>query len=216
MVLYHYIHCPFCIRVRLTLGLLGILNYQSRVLRYDDEQTPVQLSGEKMLPIFEFADKSRSNESLLIIQKLDTNNKLNSLEVVNNYSTNIAPLLKTIGENVHSLAMPYWAWTPEFDPDSRKYFQTKKELKRGSFKNLIKNQKNYIEQLNIILKDVENKLEPFYSSKSITLHDILIVSHLLGMYTVHEFQFSEKIHSYIQTVTKNCNFSYARSFWEEI
>ena len=42
--LYHYVHCPFCVRVRMILGFLQ-LPYQSIVLPYDDEVTPVSGYG---------------------------------------------------------------------------------------------------------------------------------------------------------------------------
>ena len=45
------------------------------VLPYDDETTPVNLTGVKMLPIIEI-DGETSNESLEIISKLDDKNKL--------------------------------------------------------------------------------------------------------------------------------------------
>jgi glutaredoxin 2 len=69
---YHYVHCPFCVRVRMTLGLLD-LPYESVVVSYDDEITPVKLTGTKMLPIMSI-DGKVMNESLDIMAKLDTGN----------------------------------------------------------------------------------------------------------------------------------------------
>src|SRR5690606_10180512 len=73
--LYHYVHCPYCVRVRMTLGFLGE-KYLSKVLPYDDEQTPVELTGTKMLPIWQRDDGSSMNESLDIIKELDRANKI--------------------------------------------------------------------------------------------------------------------------------------------
>ena len=61
MKLYHYVHCPFCVRVRMGLGYLGI-NFESIVLAYDDEKTPVKLTGKKMLPILVSDDGKAHNE----------------------------------------------------------------------------------------------------------------------------------------------------------
>ena len=40
--LYHYVHCPFCVRVRLALGFLNI-PFESHVIAYDDEEKVTEL-----------------------------------------------------------------------------------------------------------------------------------------------------------------------------
>ncbi|MFP5459556.1 MAG: glutathione S-transferase N-terminal domain-containing protein, partial [Bacteriovoracia bacterium] len=72
--LFHYVHCPYCVRVRLALGFLGT-SWESQVLSYDDEVTPVKLTGKKMLPIA-LIDDVPMNESLDIIRRLDTTGAL--------------------------------------------------------------------------------------------------------------------------------------------
>lgn len=127
MKLYHYVHCPFCVRVRFALGLLDI-PYESVVLPYNDESTPLNLTGVKMLPIWEDSSGKAINESLDIIRLVDSSAKIN-FDVYENFPEEIEELLSQIGKQVHSLAMPYWIWTPEFDQQSRSYFQQKKEVK---------------------------------------------------------------------------------------
>ena len=212
MKLYHYVHCPFCVRVRMALGYLKI-DYDSIVLAYDDEKTPLRMTGVKMLPIMEFSSTNIRNESLDIISILDKSNLL----ATNHTSTSIdeiETLLTKIGSNVHSLAMPYWIWTPEFDQKSREYFQTKKEKKRGPFKDLIPKQNEFIHKLNVICTELASNLRPFYKSEHITLFDIMIASHLWGMYIVPEFQFDQKIHSYLQVIKETCSFDYHGDFWK--
>jgi len=213
MKLYHYVHCPFCLRVRFSLGFLK-LNYESVVLPYDDEITPVKLTGKKMLPILEKADGSAMNESLDIIRYLDNKNLL-QYEAYQNNSTEIDSLLNEIGSNVHSLCMPYWIYTPEFNAVTRAYFQKKKEEKRGPFHLLIQNKEKYISALNITLLKVEQNLMPFYQSKQLTIVDIMLASHLWGMYIFPEFQFSEKMHRYLQSVKLACQFEYHQDFWKQ-
>lgn len=212
MKLYHYVHCPFCVRVRMALGYLKI-EYESIVLPYSDEQTPLNLTGVKMLPIMEFSPENIKNESLDIINLLDSKNSLNPKHISDTID-DIEGLLLKIGSNVHSLAMPYWIWTPEFDNESREYFQTKKEKKRGPFKDLIPMQKKFIKELNLIGNDLVSHLKPFYKSPTITLYDILIASHLWGMYIVPEFQFSLEIHNYLQLVKEKCSFDYHGDYWK--
>jgi len=210
--LYHYVHCPFCVRVRMALGYLNI-NYESKVLPYDDEQTPLKLIGKKMLPILTH-DNVATNESLDIIMLVD---KLNILKVSELIQTSafkdLENFLNRISGPVHSLAMPYWIFTPEFSESSRKYFQMKKEEKRGPFSELIKKQKDYISELTPLLNELENNLRPFYKSNVFSINDILIAAHLWGLYIVPEFQFSEKIHHYLQTIKHECRFNYHKDFW---
>lgn len=204
--LYHYVHCPFCIRVRMAFGYLN-LKYDSKVLPYDDEATPLRLTGKKMLPALE-VDGKTMNESLDIIKLIDKSNKLTYEP-----SEKLDQLLNALGSEVHSLAMPYWIWTPEFTPSAREYFQKKKELKRGPFKDLVKNREKFIKAIEPLLKQVEDDLQPFYQSKNFSINDILIASHIWGLYVVPEFQFSEKLHQYLQSVKQICRFDYHQDFW---
>jgi glutaredoxin 2 len=210
--LYHYVHCPFCIRVRMALGFLE-LPYESIVLPYDDEKTPVELTGKKMLPIA-VLDGTASNESLDIISLLDKNDRLKlSVTLYNNTFLELNALLNKWGEQIHNLAMPYWIWTPEFSPASRYYFQSKKEMKRGPFKELVQKRSLFEEKLQHDLEILKKELKPFYQSDKMTIYDILIASHLWGLYVVPEFQFSQELHNYLQKVKSLCHFDYHKDFW---
>lgn len=210
MKLYHYVHCPFCVRIRMVLGYLQ-QDFESIVLPYDDEKTPTDLMGVKMLPIMQIGNKT-SNESLDIISMLDNDNRLSTKEEVENYS-NLEPILNEFGSNVHSLAMPYWIWTKEFDENSREYFQKKKELKRGPFSKLVHNQKEFISGLNKSLEQHKDLFNKVVTKDTIKLNDILIASHLWGMYIVPEYQFEPTIHRYLQSVKTACNFHYHEDYW---
>lgn len=213
LTLFHYVHCPFCVRVRMALGLLK-LDYKSVVVPYNDEETPVRLTGTKMLPIMSIAGKPM-NESLDIIAALDKDHSLKVKEFEKSDAFKaLNELLNKLGSNVHNLAMPYWIYTPEFNTESRAYFQKKKEQKRGPFKNLVKNRKQFEEEIMKDLTILSSDLKPFYKSDTFSVADILLASHLWGLYVVPEFRFPEKVHSYLQRVKEICNFNYHQDFWE--
>ncbi|OUR96859.1 hypothetical protein A9Q84_11010 [Halobacteriovorax marinus] len=191
------------------------LPFESIVLPYDDEATPIKLMGKKMLPIVEFADGSLSNESLDIIKKMDSANTLSFNLLTEERLTQVNELLSKIGKDVHCLCMPYWMWTPEFNEKSRKYFQTKKEVKRGPFNKLILDKETYLKGLEVTLSALESKITTFYESEEISIIDIMIASHLWGMFIFPEFQFSNKIFDYLQRIKKECNFEYHIDFWKD-
>jgi glutaredoxin 2 len=213
LTLYHYVHCPFCVRVRLALGHLN-LPFQSVVVPYDDEATPLKLTGKKMLPILAHPTRVL-NESLDIIELIDEQNKLRTKEITNAPEfKELEAYLNFLGSPIHSLAMPYWIWTPEFNDQSRSYFQKKKEEKRGPFQQLVKNRTKFIANLEAEWPLLEKELSPFYRSSTFGLPDILLAAHLWGLYVVPEFQFPPAIHLYLQRVKELCHFDYHEDFWK--
>ncbi|MBT5094535.1 MAG: hypothetical protein HOM21_09850 [Halobacteriovoraceae bacterium] len=210
-ILYHYVHCPYCIRVRMALGHLEV-DYQSVVVPYHDEDLPNKLCGKKMLPIFEFPGGGHSNESLLIIERMDEKDRLNC-DLLESHKSSLDHLTDRLGAQIHSLCMPYWAYTPEFNPQSRHYFQQKKEVKRGPFNKLIQNKQQYLDALAPLLEETEKLLTPYYAGESLSILDIMLASHLWGLYIFPEFQFSDKLHSYLRTVKEECHFEYHQDFW---
>lgn len=205
--LYHYLHCPYCVRIRLVLGLLDI-PYESCVLPYSDEKTPISMTGKKELPILERGDQFMA-ESMDIIRALDPDNTLGQTPTV-------IDDVKSLGKIIHSLVMPYWIWTPEFSEKDRQYFQTKKEKTRGPFKELLKKRKELEGALGPLLVNIESKLTPYYNGDRLSIDDILLASHLWGLYMVPEFQFSDIINTYLQNIKEQCSFDYLENHGEEI
>lgn len=213
MKLYHYVHCPFCVRVRFFLGLQKIA-YESIVLPYDDEETPLRLSQKKMLPIMEEGPNIK-NESLDIIHYLDRKDRLNLKDqTTRERAEEFEALLTKLGKSIHSLAMPYWIYTPEFNDVSRDYFIKKKSEKRGPFKELVHRKDEFIKTISGELESIEKELVPFYENSVFGILDIMLASHLWGLYVVPEFQFSPALHNYLQNVKKICSFDYHQDFWK--
>lgn len=196
----------------MALGYFKI-KFDSIVLPYNDEQTPVSLTGKKMLPIWQDSSITM-NESIDIIKHLDRNDLFSFKKVSKDSIDQMEVFLNDLGKEVHSLAMPYWIFTKEFDESSRSYFQSKKEIKRGPFKDLVRNKDKFVLDLDKKLHSLEKNLIPFYKSDRLSIFDIMLASHLWGLYVVAEFQFSEKVHSYLQTIKKLTDFDYHRDYWE--
>jgi len=74
-ILHVYDHCPYCVRVRLGLGIKNVKHIVS-FLANDDVATPTKLIGKKIAPIFEIPeDNFIMSESLDIIEKVDTDER---------------------------------------------------------------------------------------------------------------------------------------------
>jgi glutaredoxin 2 len=124
-------------------------------------------------------------------------------------------LLSKLATNIHNLAMPHWVYTPEFNESARKYFIFKKEEKRGPFKLLVEKRAFFEQELQNDLTKLDRELKPFYRSESFSVLDILLASHLWGLYIVPEFQFSTKMHLYLQSVKNITHFNYHQDFWQK-
>src|SRR5690606_41720437 len=109
---------------------LGI-SYDTQLVRYDDEQTPMKLAGTKMLPIWVNENGNGINESLDIISLIDIENRFKTKETIATHEwKEFEQLLNTVSGYVHNIAMPHFIYTKEFDDKSREYFQKRKEQKR--------------------------------------------------------------------------------------
>lgn len=190
--------------------VLGFLNlpYESIVLPYDDEETPIKLAKKKMLPIMDFGDGFITNESLIIIEHLDKGDSLKTSLLTGELRIQIEGMLSELGHNIHSLCMPYFIKTKEFNEKSREYFVKKKEAKRGPFENLILNRENFLVPLEEDLEILEEQIGPYFLGEEFSIFDILIASHLWGLYLLPGFSFSENLEAYLKDVKDHCKFEY--------
>ena len=80
------------------------------------------------------------------------------------------------------------------------YFRNKKEKKRGPLKDLIQRKSEFFKELEPIINDLLAELDPYYKSPYLTIFDIMIASHLWGMYIFPEYQFKKGVHAYLQDI----------------
>jgi len=207
MELYHYLHCPYCIRIRIAWGYLGI-NYKSIIVPYSDEETPVKLTGKKMLPIAKLENGTFKNESLAIILATDKDNKLQIEGFLgSSRQSKVEEVIASFSPSLFNLVMPFFALSGEFTLKDRQYFVEKKSISRGPFDVLINNAEKFKAEIFLLLEKVENHLKPYFESEVFRVEDVVLASHLWGLYWVPEFQFSDKLQRYLEMIKKESHFN---------
>lgn len=161
MKLYHYDHCPYCVKARMIFGLKDVPLTLVPVLN-DDVETPTKLVGRKVVPILEKEDGSHMPESMDIVRYID--GKYGNGPLLDGpQNPAIADWLAN-RPYASKLTMPRWAQSdlPEFKTDSaRQWFKEKKEEAIGLFEEHMKNSAEYIKQSEAGLQ----KLSPMIQSK---------------------------------------------------
>lgn len=191
------------------------INYQSQILNYADEVTPLKFTNQKMLPIIKKLDGSYMNESLEIMSYLDSTGTFNMSNLKQKESFQwVTTWIDTISKPLFNLLMPYYINSLEFNDQDKNYFQKKKEIKRGPFSELVKKREQYIKEINLQLNALLPKINPFFGeSKELSALDIMITSHLWGLYLAYDYRVDDRLHDYLQLVTKTCHFNYDHDWW---
>ena len=213
MKLYHYVHCPFCQRVRLFLGFKR-LTYESVVLSYDDVDTPTKLTGKHMLPICEFDDGTIMNESLDIIREIEMR-----FPYPIGFIGPIEPHFQWSSQAVvgipryFDLLLPWYFshYTAEFErfPSGAVYFKQSKETKRRkTFDELKKETPQIFEEfirpeLSEIIDRVEEKF--FVMGPTFSVADCVLAADLSGLRVVESsIPLPSEIPAYISRVEEMC------------
>jgi len=117
--LYVYDHCPFCVRVRLALGVKNV-KHLIHFLANDDIDTPTRLVGKKIAPIFSLPeDNLVMGESLDIIGKIDADERFGPINRILPASgrTDFKAWQKSVQTHLRTLQRPRYVATgllPEF------------------------------------------------------------------------------------------------------
>lgn len=136
MKLYIYDHCPYCVKARMIFGLKSVPVELISLLN-DDEETPLRMIGQKMVPILEYAPGRYMPESMDIVHYID---RLEGAPLVTpGGDPRLTAWLEDSRRYVSPLAMPRWVKSPleEFaTAEARQYFTRKKEAMKGPFAEL--------------------------------------------------------------------------------
>ena len=204
MKLYHYDHCPFCVRARMIIGLRG-LDVAQVVLANDDEATPIGLVGKKMVPILVKDDGTAMGESLDIVRYLDEyagGEHLDDairpavqawLDKVNTYSNQLlSPRSVRIG-------------LPEFATESaRAYFTAKKSAAYGDFAENLARTDELLARLHADLPAlVPLVARAEHLGTRLGYEDIITFPLLRNLTMVKGVQYPSAVQRYVETMSAN-------------
>jgi glutaredoxin 2 len=207
--LYVYDHCPFCVRARMIFGLKNI-EYNLKFLLNEDEETPIKMIGQKMVPILKREDNSYMSESLDIVYYVDTKYSPQLIIHKGKYNNQLYQWLDNSGFYVARLAMPRWprANFEEFKTqESINYFRNKKEAYMGSFQDHLNKTQEYIAALEPLLDALDKLLYSvkYASADHLTEDDIILFPRLRSLSIVKGINFPNKVITYMQNMSKASN-----------
>lgn len=208
MKLYHYDHCPYCIKARMIFGLKNV-PIELEALLNDDEKTPMDLIGQKMVPILIKKDGTAMPESLDIVKFIDENYGESTLVEFSEGHPEVTQWLQDSRQFVYHLVMPRWVQMslPEFATDSaRQYFQNKKEKQNiGLFSEALAQTATYkalAEKALAQLESLMNSNAELYENLGAGLHvdDFHVFATLRSLTAVKDLKFPNKVEQYLHRI----------------
>lgn len=201
MKLFIYDHCPYCVKARMIFGLKNT-PVQLMTLLNDDEKTPIDMIGQKMVPILETSPGQFMPESMDIVQFID--NKFPPKIVSDKEDPLLLEILGQARTPYYSLVMPRWVQSEmeEFKTDSaRKYFQNKKEQMIGPFETALENTKQFKKEITKILLKIENKMfkeSNWYIKNQLSFNDFHLFAFLRSLTIVKDLHFPSILDNYMK------------------
>jgi len=230
-IVFVYDHCPFCVRVRLALGIKNV-KHLVQFLANDDIPTPTKLLGKKIAPIFSIPeDDLIMGESLDIIAKVDSDPRFGEVNTFLPASgrSDIKAWQKSVQTLLRTLQRPRYVATgllPEFQQlEGRHAFiknhqlppYEKKEWK-GDDENpgidmdeklklyaeaMAKDPAPLIEDLNAKLVELNDMIysENYCSEGGMSLDDIDLWARLRSITIVKGVSWPEKLRNYMDNLS---------------
>ncbi|GJH43150.1 GrxB family glutaredoxin [Pasteurella canis] len=202
MQLYVYDHCPYCVRAIMIFGLKE-LDVKINVILNDDEVTPTNLVGKKVVPILIKEDGEAMPESLDIVNYIDTH--YGTPIVQKDVRPEVEAVLKDITSYSNYLLMPRFIKldVPEFATQSAiDYFTKKKTEYVGDFAQHMSKTDEYLSRLKLDLDKLESLVIGGTSlNQSLSLEDILVFPILRNLTCVKGLKFPEKIDNYVKKMS---------------
>lgn len=198
MKLYVYDHCPYCVRARMIFGLKKLPVDLIMVLN-DDDKTPVELVGKKVVPILITEQGKAMPESLDIVKYVDSHYGTKCL--LDNVRPEIENWIKKVNQYANFLLLPRFVKLdlPEYQTQSAiDYFVAKKTENIGDFAQHLAKTDEYLQQLHQDLL----ALAPLVKSdealnEHLSYEDILLFPILRNLTCVKGLTLPHKIAQYV-------------------
>lgn len=196
MKLFHYEHCPYCIRVRMLVNFKNMA-IEDTVFLDDDEESPISMIGQKMLPILQKEDGSFLAESLDIIDHLD---QLDTSilpahytpETIDNWLKRAKPYLRKL-TYPRMIEAPYFK---EFETQSsRDYFEYKKSKLAGNFAECIANTAALKTEFTPIFAELSDIVLEM-TNDALAWEDIHLFPYVLSLTLVPELEWPNAVKTY--------------------
>mmetsp|Transcript_44185 Transcript_44185/g.106467 ORF Transcript_44185/g.106467 Transcript_44185/m.106467 type:complete len:296 (-) Transcript_44185:220-1107(-) len=225
--LYVYDHCPFCVRVRVALGLKNIKHIVS-FLANDDVPTPTALVGKKIAPIFNFPeDDIIMAESMDIIKLVDSDPRFGPTGVLKPASgrTDLKEWQKSVQSTLRTLQRPRYVATgllPEFaqldarhafikghqlppydKPEWREELEMEEKLKIYADA-MAMDPAPMVEELNAKLVELDDKVysEHYCTEGGLSLDDIDLWARLRSITIIKGIQWPAGLRAYMENVSE--------------
>eukprot|EP00980_Cylindrotheca_fusiformis_P027982 scaffold22575_cov141-Cylindrotheca_fusiformis.AAC.13 len=228
--LYVYDHCPFCVRVRVVLGVKNI-KHNLHFMANDDVKTPTALVGKKIAPIFNFPeDDITMAESMDIVKLVDSDERFGPTGVIKPASgrTDLKEWQKSVQSLLRTLQRPRYVATgllPEFQQlDGRHAFiknhqlppydkaEWKEELEMEEKLKIYadamaRDPASLIEELNAKLVELDDKVfsVQYCTEGGLSLDDVDLWARLRSITIIKGVQWPEGLRTYMDNMSELCD-----------
>ncbi len=205
MKLYHYDHCPFCVRVRMIIGWKQ-LDVAEEILANADEARHRELIGAKIVPILEKDDGSRMKESLDIVAYIDKNHGKPLLQdsPAEHQHSALGDWLEQLSSYSRYLVHPRNIRIFKQDFPSQAdcdYYEAKKSQSIGSFAEAFASSASYIAELAPLLDQLKDML-PGGDPNRPSYADILLFPVLRSLSHVKGLLFPIEVRNYMEKLSR--------------
>lgn len=206
MKLYVYDHCPYCVKARMIFGLKHV-DMELITLLNDDEDTPINMIGQKMVPILEKEDGTYMPESMDIVKYID---EMDGKPVLTGKTRqDISNWLDESRDIVYRLCMPRWTQAPlkEFETQGAiDYFTRKKEDMIGPFEENLAKTEELIKMIDAHLENLNGLIESEVAVNGVlSTDDIHLFATLRSLSIVKGIHYPEKVEAYRKKMAELSN-----------
>ncbi|KNC78739.1 hypothetical protein SARC_08834 [Sphaeroforma arctica JP610] len=208
--LHLYDHCPYCIRVELALGLMGI-KYDRVLYGYGDMTGPTKLVGKKMLPIWEDDAGKFHVESMDIVSLLQSYATAENLFKPASNRADLKEWWSRFTPVYSGLTRPRFPRLPVKDFAEKAdvdYHRSKYDKQNVDLNIEMSKTSEYIKAMSALLEEFSEKI--LYSTECMTeggvsLDDIIYLPWFRNLTVVKGLEYPTKLEQYTSAVCAKAN-----------